>query len=77
MTCADDERGRYAEPPARRAPKDDILPDVALDGEAQCPITGNRNLLALDAGSRQSHGLDILNPADLRWFGLSGRFVLR
>jgi putative PIN family toxin of toxin-antitoxin system len=47
-----------------RDPKDDMLLDVALNGEAQCLITGDRDLLALDAGFRQSHGLDILNPTD-------------
>jgi predicted nucleic acid-binding protein len=41
-----------------------MLLDVALAGEAQCLITGDRDLLALDAGFRQSHGFVILNPAD-------------
>jgi putative PIN family toxin of toxin-antitoxin system len=47
-----------------RAPKDDMLLDVAIDGEAQCLITGDRDLLALDTAFRQSHGFDILTPAD-------------
>jgi putative PIN family toxin of toxin-antitoxin system len=47
-----------------RDPKDDMLLDVALAGEAQCLITGDRDLLALNADFRKNHGLVILNPAD-------------
>jgi putative PIN family toxin of toxin-antitoxin system len=47
-----------------RDPKDDMLLDVAINGEAQYLMTGDRDLLALDADFRQSHGFAILAPAD-------------
>jgi len=47
-----------------RDPKDDMLLHVALNGEARALITGDRDLLVLGDEFRQSHGLNILSPAD-------------
>ncbi|MBK5932207.1 putative toxin-antitoxin system toxin component, PIN family [Halochromatium salexigens] len=49
---------------ACRDPKDDRLLHVALNGEAQCLITGDQDLLVLGSSFRQRHGLHILSPAD-------------
>jgi putative PIN family toxin of toxin-antitoxin system len=47
-----------------RDPKDDMLLDVALNGEARFLITGDQDLLVLDEHFRQRHGLQILSPVD-------------
>ncbi|ANB02058.1 MULTISPECIES: putative toxin-antitoxin system toxin component, PIN family [unclassified Ectothiorhodospira] len=49
---------------ACRDPKDDMLLHVALNGEAQCLVTGDQDLLILGNDFWQSHGLRILSPAD-------------
>lgn len=41
-----------------------MLQHVALNGEAQYLITGDRDLLVLSASFQQSHALHILSPAD-------------
>lgn len=45
---------------ACRDPKDDKFLDVALNGEAQLILTGDRDLLEL----HPFHGVEILKPAD-------------
>ncbi len=45
---------------ACRDPKDDIFLHVALNGEAEAIVTGDRDLLVLDP----FHGVRILGPAD-------------
>jgi putative PIN family toxin of toxin-antitoxin system len=45
---------------ACRDPKDDKFLDVALNGEAQIIVTGDRDLLEL----HPFHGIEILRPAD-------------
>lgn len=45
---------------ACRDPEDDKFLDVALNGEAQLILTGDRDLLAL----HPFHGIEILSPAD-------------
>lgn len=48
---------------ACRDPKDDMFLHVALNGEAQCLVTGDQDLLVLHDSFRGSHGLEILAPA--------------
>lgn len=48
---------------ACRDPKDDMFLHVALNGEAQCLVTGDQDLLVLHDSFRDSHGLEILAPA--------------
>ncbi len=45
-----------------RDPKDDMLLQLALNGEAKMLITGDRDLLALAESFRTSHDLQILTP---------------
>lgn len=47
-----------------RDPKDDMLLHVALNGQAQVLVTGDQDLRVLSASFRQSHGLQILSPAE-------------
>lgn len=49
---------------ARRDPKDDILLQLALNGEARFLVTGDRDLLELAESFRASHGLEIISPRD-------------
>lgn len=49
---------------ACRDPKDDMFLHVALNGEADVLVTGDRDLLMLHEGFRRSHGLSILAPAE-------------
>ena len=46
-----------------RDPKDDMLLDVALNGEAGTIVTGDRDLLVWHEDFRRSHGLAILSPS--------------
>lgn len=47
-----------------RDPKDDMLLHVALNGEAQALVTGDKDLLVLADHFGPSHGLQILTPGD-------------
>ena len=47
-----------------RDPKDDMFLHVALNGDAQVLVTGDRDLQVLRAGFLARHGLSILGPAE-------------
>lgn len=47
-----------------RDPKDDMLLHVALNGEAQVLVTGDKDLQVLHEGFLHRHGLAILSPAE-------------
>lgn len=47
-----------------RDPKDDMLLHVALNGDAQVLVTGDRDLRVLHEGFLRNHGLAILSPAE-------------
>jgi putative PIN family toxin of toxin-antitoxin system len=49
---------------ACRDPKDDILLQLALNGEATFLVTGDRDLLELAESFLASHGLNIISPRD-------------
>ncbi|MEY3096233.1 MAG: hypothetical protein RIR74_1325 [Pseudomonadota bacterium] len=49
---------------ACRDPKDDILLQLALNGEAKLLVTGDWDLLELAESFRASHGLNIISPRD-------------
>lgn len=49
---------------ACRDPKDDILLQLALNGEAKFLVTGDWDLLELAESFRASHGLNIISPRD-------------
>lgn len=46
-----------------RDPKDDMFLHVALNGDADVLVTGDRDLLVLHDSFRRSHGVAILSPA--------------
>lgn len=47
-----------------RDPKDDMLLHVALNGEADTLVTGDRDLLVLHEDFKDSHGLAIVTPSE-------------
>lgn len=47
-----------------RDPKDDMLLHVALNGEADTIVTGDRDLLVLHDDFKSSHGLAIVTPSE-------------
>lgn len=47
-----------------REPKDDMFLHVALNGDAQVLVTGDRDLQVMRVGFLARHGLSILGPAE-------------
>jgi putative PIN family toxin of toxin-antitoxin system len=55
-----------------RDPKDDMFLSLAVSGQAQFLLTGDHDLLVLQAEFQQLHGLSILKPADYLTASLAG-----